>query len=83
MERRVGSGSDGALHVLLSERVLPQNLVRPDNRNGQARNACLDPQLFKVVSKGVEDKVLAVHRLRSQERNDNRHAQEATSHGQR
>ena len=58
VKRRVGARRHHAIHVLLPERALPRDVVRPDDRGRQARDSSLRAQRFEVVAEAAQQQVV-------------------------
>ena len=81
VERRVGARGDRPFNVLPAEGLLPDDVARSDDGNGQGWNARLDAKRFDVVAYELEDRgILGVKPHRKEERNGNRGGQEKPSH---
>ena len=79
MKRRIHSGRHRPGDVLLTIRLLPENVVGSDDRGGETGNAGLDTKGLEVFGKQLEDKALR-RRRRAQAEQGHRQKEHETAH---
>ena len=80
MERRVSPGGNEPLDVLPAKRLLPDDVVGPDDRDSEARDTRLDAERFDIVAQAPQHRDLCLYRHPDKQHHGNRQDQQRTAH---